>query len=59
MQVPSVLPRIVVHPRLTDKTGCSGVILLEEIIERNIGRLFLKLRCDLRPSATGSCGMRT
>lgn len=39
VQVPSVLPRIV---RLPDgKKGEKQVILLEEIIERNIGQLFL------------------
>ena len=39
VQVPSVLPRIVELPRMTD--GTRPVILLEEIIERNIGGLFL------------------
>ena len=39
VQVPSVLPRIVELPRMTD--GTRSVILLEEIIERNIGGLFL------------------
>lgn len=39
VQVPSVLPRIVVLPsKSQDETT---VILLEEIIERNIGKLFL------------------
>ena len=39
VQVPAVLPRIV---RLPDgKNGEKQVILLEEIIERNIGQLFL------------------
>ncbi|MDD3218323.1 MAG: RNA degradosome polyphosphate kinase [Lachnospiraceae bacterium] len=38
VQVPSVLPRIV---RLPDREGKKVVILLEEIIERNIERLFL------------------
>ena len=39
MQVPSVLPRIVELPE--GKDGEKRVILLEEIIERNIGQLFL------------------
>ncbi len=39
VQVPSVLPRIVELPRGGD--GVRSVILLEEIIERNIGGLFL------------------
>ena len=39
VQVPSVLPRIVMLP--PDKKGNTAVILLEEIIERNIGKLFL------------------
>lgn len=39
VQVPSVLPRIVELPRCGD--GVRSVILLEEIIERNIGGLFL------------------
>ncbi|MCR5410739.1 MAG: RNA degradosome polyphosphate kinase [Lachnospiraceae bacterium] len=39
VQVPSVLPRIVELPRAMD--GTRSVILLEEIIERNIGGLFL------------------
>ena len=39
VQVPSVLPRIVELPRGDD--GIRSVILLEEIIERNIGGLFL------------------
>jgi polyphosphate kinase len=39
VQVPSVLPRIVELPR--GKDGEQRVILLEEIIERNIGKLFL------------------
>lgn len=43
VQVPSVLPRIV---RLPDGVGGEKrVILLEEIIERNIGQLFLN--CDV------------
>ena len=39
VQVPGVLPRIVQIP--TDETGKKCVILLEEIIERNIHKLFL------------------
>ena len=38
VQVPSVLPRIVEIPSV--KKGDRTVILLEEIIERNIGKLF-------------------
>lgn len=39
VQVPSVLPRLVQLPH--EKDGKEAVILLEEIIERNIGKLFL------------------
>ena len=39
VQVPSVLPRFVELPM--DENGERYVILLEEIIERNIGKLFL------------------
>ncbi len=39
VQVPSVLPRIVLLPEGAD--GKRSVILLEEIIERNIDKLFL------------------
>ena len=39
VQVPSVLPRIIELPRSAD--GVRNVILLEEIIERNISSLFL------------------
>ncbi|MDO4522279.1 MAG: RNA degradosome polyphosphate kinase [Eubacteriales bacterium] len=39
VQVPSVLPRIIELP--TDEKGKRSVILLEEVIERNIGKLFL------------------
>ena len=39
VQVPSVLPRIVQLP--DDKNGNTVIILLEEIIERNIEKLFL------------------
>ena len=42
VQVPSVLPRIVQIPSGSDQEeGGKTVILLEEIIERNISRLFL------------------
>ncbi len=39
VQVPSVLPRVIEIP--SGKTGVRAVIMLEEIIERNIGKLFL------------------
>ena len=39
VQVPSVLPRVIEIP--SGKQGVRTVILLEEIIERNIGQLFL------------------
>ena len=39
VQVPSVLPRIIALP--DGKNGERCVILLEEVIERNIGKLFL------------------
>lgn len=39
VQVPSVLPRVISIP--SDKAGDATVILLEEIIERNIDKLFL------------------
>lgn len=42
VQVPSVLPRIVLLPK---KDDTQSVILLEEIIERNIHKLFLN--CDI------------
>lgn len=38
VQVPSVLPRVIEIP---SKEGMKVVILLEEVIERNIGKLFL------------------
>lgn len=38
VQVPSVIPRIV---RLPDKMGRKRVILLEQIVERNMNKLFL------------------
>ena len=39
VQVPSVLPRYIELP--AEKSGLRKVILLEEIIERNIGKLFM------------------
>lgn len=39
VQVPSVLPRIIEIPSV--RKGLRSVILLEEVIERNIGSLFL------------------
>ncbi len=39
VQVPSVLPRVIEIP--SEKEGDRSVILLEKIIERNIGKLFL------------------
>lgn len=39
VQVPSVLPRIIEIPG--DKKDKTTIVLLEEIIERNIGKLFL------------------
>ena len=39
VQVPSVLPRVVIIP--SEKEGDTTVILLEQIIERNIDKLFL------------------
>lgn len=39
VQVPSVLPRVITIP--SGKEGVTAVILLEEIIERNIDKLFL------------------
>lgn len=38
VQVPSVLPRVIEIP---SREGMKTVILLEEVIERNIGKLFL------------------
>ena len=38
VQVPSVLPRVIEIP---SKEGMKSIIFLEEIIERNIGKLFL------------------
>lgn len=42
VQVPSVLPRVVTIP--TDGDNCATVILLEQIIEKNIQKLFLNYR---------------
>ena len=39
VQVPSVLPRVILIPGTGEKT--KAVIFLEEVIERNIGKLFL------------------
>ncbi|MCD8155246.1 MAG: RNA degradosome polyphosphate kinase [Clostridiales bacterium] len=38
VQVPSVLSRVITLPK--EKNGGTSVILLEEVIERNIGKLF-------------------
>ena len=42
VQVPSVLPRVVTIP--TDGNNCTTVILLEQIIEKNIQKLFLNYK---------------
>ena len=42
VQVPSALPRVVTIP--TDGDNCTTVILLEQIIEKNIQKLFLNYR---------------
>lgn len=42
VQVPSVLPRVVTIP--SDKDNCTTVILLEQIIEKNIQKLFLNYK---------------
>lgn len=42
VQVPSVLPRVVTIP--TDGDNCTTVILLEQIIEKNIQKLFFNYR---------------
>ena len=39
VQVPSVLPRVIQIPGSSEKT--KAIIFLEEVIERNIGKLFL------------------
>ncbi|MBR6771250.1 MAG: RNA degradosome polyphosphate kinase [Lachnospiraceae bacterium] len=44
VQVPSVLPRIISMPSV--EPGIQSVILLEEIIERNIHRLFLNYNIE-------------
>lgn len=44
MQVPSVLPRIVQLPEL--EQGTKRVILLEQIIERNMDKLFLNYNIE-------------
>ena len=44
VQVPSVIPRIVQLPEEED--GIKRVILLEQIIERNMGKLFLKYNIE-------------
>ena len=41
VQVPNGLPRIVILPENKKEEGGMSIILLEEIIERNIGKLFL------------------
>ena len=42
VQVPSVLPRIVTIP--SDKDDCTTIILLEQIIEKNIQKLFMNYK---------------
>lgn len=42
VQVPSVLPRIVMIP--TDGDNCTTIILLEQIIEKNIQKLFMNYK---------------
>ena len=42
VQVPSGLPRVVTIP--TDEDGCTTVILLEQIIEKNISKLFMNYK---------------
>ncbi len=47
VQVPDVLPRLVSIPsEVSGNTGERAFILLEEIIERNISRLFLNYRIE-------------
>lgn len=41
VQVPSMLPRIVQVPNIDDTTNTKTYILLEQIIEKNIDKLFL------------------
>lgn len=42
VQVPSVLPRIVMIP--ADQDDCTTIILLEQIIEKNIQKLFMNYK---------------
>ena len=42
VQVPSVLPRIVMIPK--DEDNCTTMILLEQIIEKNIQKLFMNYK---------------
>ncbi len=42
VQVPSVLPRIVTIP--ADEDNCTTIILLEQIIEKNIQKLFMNYK---------------
>lgn len=42
VQVPSVLPRVVMIP--PDKEECTTIILLEQIIEKNIQKLFMNYK---------------
>lgn len=42
VQVPSVLPRVVTIP--TDEDNCTTIILLEQIIEKNIQKLFMNYK---------------
>lgn len=42
VQVPSVLPRVVPIP--SDKDNCTTIILLEQIIEKNIQKLFMNYK---------------
>ncbi|MBO5488928.1 MAG: RNA degradosome polyphosphate kinase [Eubacterium sp.] len=44
VQVPSVLPRVVTIP--SDEDDCTTIILLEEIIEKNIQKLFLNYKVN-------------
>ncbi len=39
VQVPSVLPRVIILP--SEKQGMTEIILLEEVIEKNLDKLFL------------------
>ncbi len=42
VQVPSVLPRFVTIP--SDEDGCTTILLLEQIIEKNIQKLFMNYK---------------